>query len=303
MSNIGLPKPRVLVTGGTGYIGSNLVRRLLVENFEVHVITRSGSDLILLKTELDVVTLHLYDGTTNTLVEVLYKIKPVVVFHLASLFISQHTTKDIKTLIDTNILFSAQLIEAMSIQGVKYLVNTGSSWQNFSNEIYNPVNLYAATKQAFEDIIRYYTEAKGLRVITLRLFDTYGADDPRPKLINLLKQSIDTGSTLEMSPGDQKIDLVYVDDVVECFIAASQRLIGAKENFAEVYSVSSLTPVTLKELVEIFSHVACKPLNVNWGAKPYRFREVMLPWTSGNILPGWEPKISLVDGIRKCLKN
>jgi nucleoside-diphosphate-sugar epimerase len=303
MADFCISKGRVLLTGGNGYIGSNLVRRLLIEGFEVHVIVRPKSNLTLLKAELCSITVHRYDEAGNTLVEVMEKVKPEIVFHLGSLFLPDHSAGDVKALIDSNILFSTQLIDAMSVVGIGCLVNTGTSWQSFENEIYNPVNLYAATKQAFEDILRYYTEAKDLRVITLRLFDTYGANDPRPKLVNLLKQTFETGHVLEMSPGEQLIDLVYIEDVVECFIVAGRRLIQAKESLAEVYAVSSLAPISLRELVAVFSEVAGKPLNVNWGVKSYRSREVMLPWASGCTLPEWGPKTPLTKGLRRCLEG
>ena len=64
--------------------------------------------------------------------------------------------------------------------GVKILVNTGTSWQHYENKDYSPVNLYAATKQSFEAILQYYVEVASLKAITLKLFETYGLDDPRP---------------------------------------------------------------------------------------------------------------------------
>ena len=67
----------------------------------------------------------------------------------------------------SNITFGTQLVEAMVANGCYQFVNTGTSWQHYENDEYNPVNLYAATKQAFEDILRYYVETSALRVITL----------------------------------------------------------------------------------------------------------------------------------------
>jgi nucleoside-diphosphate-sugar epimerase len=294
---------RVLVTGASGFIGSRLVSRLVKQGAEVHILIRPQSDLRLLDAVRDSVVVHSYTGTIESVIRVVNDSQPEMMFHLASLFLAQHKPTDINGLVSSNILFGVQLLEAMDNAGLKRLINTGSSWQNYENQAYSPANLYAATKQAFEDILRYYTEARELRVVTLRLFDTYGVGDPRPKLLPLLKRSAETGDTLEMSPGEQKIDLVHVEDVVDSFIAAGVRLLNGEVTSSEIYAVSSLEPLSLRELVATFARVAGKPLNVKWGARPYRPREVMQPWTCGDTLPGWEPKISLADGLREYLTS
>ncbi len=300
MSDLFSEKGSVLVTGATGYIGSHLARRLLAEGFDVHIVTRPSSSLNLLLNEINDITVHQHNGSTEELIRILGEVKPQIVFHLASLFVVNHTVENLKHLIDSNILFSTQLVEAMLKVGVKYLINTGTSWQNFSNGDYDPVNLYAATKQAFEDVLRYYEVSSDLRSITLRLSDTYGPDDPRPKLVNLLKLAISTGEPLEMSPGYQKIDLIYIDDVVECFIVASKQIAKNNQNIKGVYWVKSVSPISIREFVNIFSRVSGKSPNVKWAAKPYRCREVMSPY-SGSALPGWVQRVSLVDGLKECL--
>lgn len=76
--------------------------------------------------------------------------------------------------------------------------------------------------------MQYYIEASGLRVITLKLFDTYGPDDPRPKLMNLIQRMAMDNQPLAMSPGEQQIDLVHVEDVVRAFMVASERLLAGE---------------------------------------------------------------------------
>ena len=63
------------------------------------------------------------------------------------------------------------------------------------------------------------------------------------------------------------------------------------------YAVSSGDPMPLREVVELFEKVKGRPLPVQWGKRPYRKREVMVPWNRGEKLPGWEPKISLSEGM------
>ncbi len=290
-------KKVAVVTGGTGFVGSNLIRCLVDIGWEVHAIVRPGSDLNVLDACIDKISLHTHDGSTEGLVKIMSAAKPKVVFHLASLFLSAHTPKDVAQLITSNVLFSSQLLEAMKESGVTNLVNTGTSWQHYENKDYSPVNLYAATKQSFEAILQYYVEAASLKAITLKLFDTYGPDDPRPKLFHLLEKTAASQSSLAMSPGEQLIDLVYIDDVVDAYLLAADYV--QLEDYAghRSFAVSSGSPIKLKKLVQIYSEITGKKLNIEWGGRPYREREVMETWAKGETLPGWIPKTSLEGGI------
>lgn len=290
------PFKRTLITGATGYIGSNLVHHLVKHGWDVHILTRSNSNLKVLDTSLNQLTVYRHDGTSSGMVEIMANAKPEIVFHLASLFLAQHETDDIEALISTNLLFSNQLVEAMVVNGVKYLVNTGTSWQHYNNEDYNPVNLYAATKQAFEDILTYYIEAHGLKATTLVLFDTYGPNDPRAKLIALLWKTAITQQSLSMSPGEQLIDVVHIDDVMYAYTTAAA-VLQQQTGGHICYGVSSGAPMRLIDLVAVFQKATKTKLPISFGGRPYRPREIMVPWTDFQSLPGWHPQVPFEQGI------
>jgi nucleoside-diphosphate-sugar epimerase len=244
-------------------------------------------------------TVHEHDGSTKEMISIVADAKPSVVFHLASLFIAQNQSNDIETLVSSNVLFGTQLLEAMVINNAYSLVNTGTSWQHYENKPYSPVNLYAATKQAFVDILQFYVEATSLRALTLKLFDTYGPADPRPKLFTLLRKTAAEQQVLAMSPGEQLVDLVYIDDVVEAFVQAARLLMENQVVQHEEYAVSSRAAIPLRQLVELYGSVINKKLPIEWGSRAYRPREVMTPWSTGKTLPGWRPKIGLEEGIKR----
>ncbi len=289
-----------LVTGATGYIGSNLVRRLLSDNWSVHIIIRADSNIEVLNHILDRLVVHKHDGSTKSMIDIVFNTSPDVIFHLASLFIAQHTSDDIESLVTSNILFSTQLAEAAVINGVRKFINTSTSWQHFEQKDYLPVNLYASTKQAFEDILKYFADSYGLKVLNLVLFDTYGPDDFRPKLVGLLINSMRSQKILEMSPGMQMIDMVYIDDVVDAFLKASRYLDYSKDLFSR-YAVSSGLPISLFDFVSLFETTLNVKLKINWGARPYRDREVMNTWQKFDSLPNWTPQINLSEGLKKLV--
>ncbi|NLB78020.1 MAG: NAD(P)-dependent oxidoreductase, partial [Clostridiaceae bacterium] len=164
----------VLLTGATGYIGSNIARTLLCEGYEVHIIARPFSGFDLLADIKNNVKIHIYNGEPEKLNDIFKEIHPDILIHLASIYVAEHQAKDIGSLVNSNILFGTEVLNAAISCGVNYFINTGSYWQNYNGDAYNPVNLYAATKQAFECIMKYYREVSKLRSVTIKLVDTYG---------------------------------------------------------------------------------------------------------------------------------
>ena len=295
----------VLITGATGYIGSHLAAALIQEGVDVGIIVRPSSDLTPISRLRGQLKIYYYDGNGGAIRNALSKQNPDIIFHVASLFLATHTEDDILPLINSNILFSTQLLEAMSQTGFSSLINTGTSWQHYNNAKYDPVCLYAATKQAFEVMMKYYVSTNKIQAITLKLFDTYGGNDPRKKLIPLLVSLTKSQQNLSMSPGEQLIDIVHINDVVRAYIVAADRLIEFKngQGLNESYGISSGRPITLRTLVKTLESASGKNINIGWGQREYRDREVMQPWASYSKLPNWQPKVPLEKGLTDLISS
>lgn len=288
-----------LVTGATGYIGSHVARRFAAGGWNVHAVARPGSSLELLRESTDRIEVHRHDGSTEHLIAIVGRSAPDVVVHLAAVSTVRHTPGLVVPMLQSNVVFGTQLLEAMTVHGVSRLINTGTYSQHYDNREYAPSSLYDATKQAFRTILQYYAETTPLHSITLELFDNYGPRDPRPKIMSLLQRTAREGETLAMTPGEQLIDLVYIDDVVEAYALAAERLLSGNPGKDETFAVSSGRPIRLRELVRLYERVTGCRLNIEWGGRPYRTREIMVPWNKGKPLPGWKPAVSLEEGIRR----
>jgi nucleoside-diphosphate-sugar epimerase len=291
-----------LLTGATGYLGWRLAQRLIRDGFAVHAITRASTAAEKLSRIPPGVTIHRHDGSTEDLIAVITAAKPTIGFHLAGLFIAPHQCGDVLPLLESNIVFGTQVLEALRAAGARGLVNVGTWWQHYNDEPYRPVALYAATRQAFQDVIDYYTDATPMRAITLKLFETYGEDDPRPKLLATLARAAVEGTALEMSPGDQPVDYVHIDDALDAFSLAGRRLLSGDVKGHEKYALATRRPVTIRELVALFESETGRRLSINWGARPHRPREMMRTCRAGDWLPGWQPRVDLADGIRRFLR-
>lgn len=287
-----------LVTGVSGYLGGHVARRLLAEGWQVLALVRPSS--VLADDLIGAVIRAEYDGTLAS-TQAAFSLAPVdVVVHLASAVIAVHQPEQLDLILDANIRFPAHLLEAMRQGSCKRFINTGSFWQNCNSDSYSPVNLYAATKQAFEDVALSFVENDGISLTTLVLFDTYGADDPRRKIVRLLVESLDASDALRMSPGDQVLDLTHAQDVAAAYVVACERMLHNSAPVAERFRVGG-ERMTLKELAALVEQVAGRRPAILLGSLPYREREIMRPIDCIPDLPGWQRERGVGEEIATML--
>jgi nucleoside-diphosphate-sugar epimerase len=291
---------RALITGGTGFLGRHLARQLRETEWDVGVLVRSGSRA----THVDTLRaagcepLVIEDSTASVSARV-GEFGADVVFHLATRFVGEHAAGDIGPLVESNVLFGTRVLEGIRTAGRGAFICVGTRWQHFENAEYNPVSLYAATKQAFEEVARYYAEVARIPVLALHLTDCYGPGDERRKLLDRLLEVQRSGESLRMSPGGQSIDLLHVSDAVRALEIAGRRVAAQPgASTLERFAARSGRSLTLRELVALVERVRGAPVAIEWGANPYRARETFGAWTWGTVLPGWAPAITLEDGVR-----
>jgi len=291
---------KIFITGATGFIGKHLVRQLAnaENNVTINLYGDESSPF-----ESVVGIYRLGEKTITEDIKFLADGHFDGIIHLASLYPTVHKPDEAVKLIDSNVRFSTYILECAAQAGISWFINTGTFWQNYQNADYSPVNLYAATKQAFESIARYYIETEQIRFVTLRLCDTYGPNDTRPKIFTLWERIARTSETLEMSPGEQIIDISHVDDIVSAFALLASHLHSqhAEVKNGDVFAVKATERYTLKQLATLYEQATRTKLNITWGARPYRNREVMVPWDNGVVVPRWKPKMDIENGIKSLI--
>lgn len=292
-------KKTALVSGATGFIGGNLCKVLIENGWEVHALVRSKSDVGLLKSLTGTVNIHrMQSNDTQSVIELVLSTKPNSIFHLAAMQLYDHKAVDIDGLLESNIRLGTQLLEGMCAFGRGVFINTGTYWQHYLGCEYDPVSLYAACKKAFQDIIVYYRNAKNIRATTLLLSDTYGENDIRKKIMALLIEASYTGEKMELTPGNQIIDLVHVDDVVDAYLNAYQ-VLSSSSQYEYSYSVSSGRQVSIRQLSRLIEAYTGKAINAKWGARSYPERQIMEMVEIEPRLPNWIAKVSLEEGIAR----
>lgn len=294
-----MKKKRVFITGGTGYIGQNLALSLSKNLFfEVALIKRKQSkfpDKILRdKTILK----YDFDGNISSICFALKKFKPHLVIHLAANVQTSHSSKNLKDIIDSNILFATLILEAMKICNIKNIINTGTYWQ-YQKKSYTPIALYAASKEAYEKILEFYVYNYDFRSITLILFDVYGSNDKRNKIVNYLLDCKDKKIKINLNGGEQFFYPVHIDDVIMGFKLASEKIFKFRKSVHQKFTLRPNEKFKLKDFILIFQTVFDCKFKLNWLVpskmnKPY-LKDFKLSFTN---LPRWSPKIKIKEGLK-----
>ena len=173
---------KVLITGSTGFIGSNIYECLYPDN-KIYLIDRKKLNL---KKKLNIIKYNSF----NDLNKKLRKVKVDVVIHCATHYVKKQSYKDIFNLCNANILLGNILLENLSKMKVKNFINFSTVWEDYNGIKGNNYNLYSAYKK-FLNLVDYYKKIKPkIKFYEIMLSDTFGKNDKRNKIVNLLKKII-----------------------------------------------------------------------------------------------------------------
>lgn len=283
---------RALVTGSTGYIGSHLVAHLPSNGMKVAVLARQRMSYL-----PDNVTEYLYDGSSASVVQACGAFRPNVIFHLASLSKAVVPADDIPAMASANIMFGTQLLEAAQLCGCQHFINTGSYWQYGTNGDISPNSLYASYKQAFETIIDFYVSRHALHALTLVLFDVYGPQDKRNRVIDQFITNALEQRRMQTTEGHQYLDFVHISDVCRGYSQAASWLHDQPQSKQFHFALDTGIRYSLRDVAAFVENATGKKLDVEWGAFPYPPHQVFAPVNTIQRLPGWEPTVNLLAGI------
>jgi dolichol-phosphate mannosyltransferase len=298
---------RVLITGGTGFVGANLARRLLGEH-EVHLLARPAFtawriDGIRADVRLHEVALEDAAGVRG----VVAAIRPDWIFHLAAYGAYSRQT-DIRRMAQTNILGTINLVEACLETGFDAFVNTGSSSEYgvkdhapAETEWLEPNSPYAVTKAAATMLCRHAAQRRGLRMATLRLYSVYGPYEEPDRLVpTLVVRGLDGGLPPLVDPAVAR-DYIHVDDVCEAYLGAASR---AAPEPGVVYNVGTGVQTTLREVIDVARRILPIAVEPRWGSMPPRMWDTNV-WLSDSrrirAELGWEPRVTLEAGLRSTV--
>jgi UDP-glucose 4-epimerase len=315
---------RVFVTGAAGFIGSNLVDRLLAEGEEVIGVDDLSSGRLsnlgeARRSRMGKFTFQRTDVTSTAVADLIKRTKPQVIFHLAAQVDVRKSVRDPLHDANVNIMGTLNLLQAAVQAGAEKFVFTSSGGCIYGepdesrlpvteDQIYRsdamPESPYGVSKKVAFDYLRYYRTVQDLDFTALALANVYGPRQEPASEIGLEGQvvAIFCRKMLGGRPctiygdGTQTRDFVYVDDVVSAFVAARDKGSG------ELVNVGSGKELSVNELYARLAELTSTRFEpIYAGARPGELNRIYVDTSKAADVLGWRPYTDLEDGLKQTV--
>ncbi|RVT46919.1 NAD-dependent epimerase/dehydratase family protein [Rheinheimera sediminis] len=291
-----MTKATVLLTGATGFLGSNLLKALLDQEYKVVILKRSTSDIWRIKQYMDRVVSYNIDIDPISLAFEQQRIDCVI--HTACHY--GRNGDSLHLIVESNLMFGLKVLDAAIAHNVNTFINTDSM-------LPRELNAYSLSKKQLVDWLKQQSEK--IQVINLKLEHMYGPKDDTTKFVPwVVSQLRQNKIEIKLTKGEQQRDFIYIDDVVSAFLTVFDniRSLGQFSEFdvgtGKLISVKSFL-LQLKQAYE--DSFGASPTTLAFGLLPYRDGEMMTVEVNNQALIslGWSPKICLKQGIENSLKE
>ncbi|MDO8658184.1 MAG: SDR family NAD(P)-dependent oxidoreductase [Candidatus Levybacteria bacterium] len=299
-------KQSVLVTGGSGFIGTNLIRKLLSLNYNVNLLTRSSTNLWRIKNVLP--KIKIYEASIldkQSLSKTVRKINPNFIIHLAT-YTQYRNQHDYRQMIETNINGTLNLLEATKDIEYSAFLNTGSSSEYGikdspmrETDTLEPISFYAATKASATLLCQVFAREYQKSIVTLRPFSVYGPFEEEKRFIPTIINAIIKTLPIKLTGGSERRDFIFIDDVVDIYINSMKK---GKELSGQILNMGTGIEYTNDEVVETLFNATGKKVKIEKGAYPKRLWDT--PHWVADIQKVqealiWKPRFSLKEGLKK----
>jgi UDP-glucose 4-epimerase len=300
---------KALVTGGGGFIGSNVVRALLARGDDVRVLDNfsTGSRANLAGLESDV---QLVEGDLRSYERVHAAVRGAeVVFHQGALPSVPRSVQDPLTTTAVNVEGTLNVLLAARDEGVRRIVNASSSsvygntgsLPRVETQAPDPISPYAVAKLAAERFCTSFTRVYGMEIVSLRYFNVFGPrQDPTSQYAAVVPRFIraiaDGEPVTIYGDGEQSRDFTFVDNVVGAnLLAADAPSVGG-----EILNIATGGSFTVNALADAIG--ALLDTSVEKSYEPAREADVLASWADvgeAQRLLGYEPRVDFQDGLRR----
>lgn len=283
--------PNILLTGATGFIGSNILKAIKLNN-KVFVLQRLNSKIIINKSKnIKILKFKDYNSLSNKL----KKIKVNTIIHCATHYKKKHSNKDIFKFVESNIMLGNIILENIKILNAKQFINFSTTWEDIDNKENNPKNLYAAYKKSFNCIIQYYKKSfPNINFIDLMVVDTFGENDKRQKLINTLRKNYNQKKITKIISKKLYLNLINVEDIV-----SAVKIILKNKIQPGKYILKNTNYLNIFNLVEYINKSNSNKIKVKWLSNSL-IKDKILKYKKLNY---WNPKKSNIENIKNLILN
>jgi UDP-glucose 4-epimerase len=302
-----IPIRSALVIGGSGFIGSALLRRLVSEVTEVRTLVFKNRAP---KPPSAGEALTANSSSISDLSAALAGSRFDAVFHLAASGVSPEN-RSVETLIDGNSGLLSRVLQSLSLAPPGIFIYTGSCAEYSeapSGRLLDeewptmPRSLYGASKASATILGSALAQRLGIRFVALRLFHIFGPGEGPSRFVPYVVRTLARGETARLTHGNQIRDFMYVEDVVDAIVQAALHGVSSS-----VYNVCSGKPTAVRDVALLLASISNTPSHLlDFGAVKYNLEDPM--WLAGNNRRlakaiGWAPKYSLEAGLRQTVSS
>jgi len=252
---------KILITGTTGFIGKNLLDYFLKKKYFIFSLLRKSKKNIRFAKEYKInknfksIIFSDMDDLNKQLLN--YKIDYVI--HAATHYVKNHEYSDIKKIIESNVLLPTIIADLLCKKKIKKFINFGTVWQHYNNKKDYAYNLYASSKQAFNNIINYYkNHFSETKFYNLLISDTFGKNDERKKLIPIIIKNYKKKNTINI-PKNLSVNLVnvkYITNVIENIINKNIK--------PDTYVIKDKKNLKIFDLINYLNQKLKIKIKINW---------------------------------------
>lgn len=289
----------IVLTGATGFLGSNLLGKLLADGYEVAAIVRTNSNLA---------RIEKWTGHGNIKLYNIEKINPRSIFEGNKVDVIVHTATEygrggsaISKILEPNLILPIRLIELGIEHKTACFINTDSYFNKVGSSYSNLLN-YSLSKKSLLVWLRQLSNQ--IRVVNVTLEHMYGPWDSRSKFVeNLIQEiAVERISRVHLTHGHQKRDFVYVDEVAEAFIKLIEY--GCTHEFTfKNFEVGTGESIQVRDFAQTIKDLSHSPSVLGFGDIEYRSDEIMDSKADISALVelGWVPTIGIREGLSRIL--
>ena len=301
---------KVFVTGATGFIGGQLVPKLVERQHDVYSFERYVTGRYVLGQRRDVKTVFGDLKEYYTVKRVLHEVQPDIVIHLASISPVAYSYDHPHEVIETNFLGTVNLAEAClhEVPHFKHFLfaSTSETYGNgpapkTEDTQQNPNSPYAVGKFACEKYLLYMYSAYGFPMTILRNFNTYGRKNNTHFVVERTIVQMLAEEIVKLGDPSPIRDLQYVDDHVNSYLTC----LDNPKAKGEIFNFCTGKGTSIKQLVDLISKLVDFKGEIIWNtipARPVDIKELVGDYSKAKHLLGWEPKFTLEEGLRLTIE-